>query len=68
MKNILIIGCAGLAACATADGEWSDADEAAYQTCLQENMAAAVAWEMIEESCRKQVAGEDDPSPEFRLK
>ncbi len=42
-------------------GEWSEAQQAAYEQCLEDNMAAAVAWEMIEQSCREQVEGEADP-------
>ena len=49
------------AACANTgrDAAWSAENEAAYQQCLQDNMAAAVAWEMIEQDCRKAAGGED---------
>ena len=55
------------AGCASADQapaeEWTTEDEAAYQQCLKDNMAASVAWEMIEQSCRDQVEGKDGPPP-----
>ncbi len=47
-----------LAACAT---EQDAAREAAYQQCLEDNMAVAMAWEAIEEMCRKRTSGKDHP-------
>ncbi len=38
-----------------AHDEVLDAQEAAYQQCLQENMAVATAWEAIEQSCRERM-------------
>lgn len=35
--------------------------EAAYQACLERNQAVAMAWEMIEQSCREEVGMEGDP-------
>ncbi len=35
--------------------------EAAYQACLERNQAVAIAWEMIEQSCREEVGMEGDP-------
>ena len=54
------------AACASTETKDNAArsatDEAAYQQCLQDNMAASIAWEMIEQNCREQVGGEEaDP-------
>jgi hypothetical protein len=49
-------GCAG-------DGlkkEDAAAREAAYQQCLQDNMAVAMAWQAIEAMCREKT-GTDDP-------
>jgi len=40
--------------------------QAAYDQCLQDNMAAAMAWEMIEQSCREQAGMEGDP-PGLRI-
>jgi len=47
-----------LAACATPA---QDARQAAYQQCLEDNMAVAMAWEAIEEMCRERTSGEDTP-------
>lgn len=47
-----------LAACATPG---HDARQAAYQQCLEDNMAVAMAWEAIEEMCRERTSGEDTP-------
>ncbi|MBL4664608.1 MAG: hypothetical protein JKY23_01395 [Nitrospinaceae bacterium] len=43
-----------------ANAVWTSEAEAAYQQCLQDNMAVATAWEMIEQSCRERVAGSND--------
>ena len=39
----------------------TDAQRAAYDQCLYERQAEAVAIEVIEQGCLKQVTGEDDP-------
>jgi PBP1b-binding outer membrane lipoprotein LpoB len=52
-----------LAACASTpqpDAE-AAAREAAYQQCLQENMAIAMAWEAIETMCRERTSADSDP-------
>jgi hypothetical protein len=35
--------------------------EAAYQQCLRDNMAVAMAWEAIEARCREETGGGLDP-------
>jgi len=40
---------------------WTAEQQTAYDQCLQDNMAAAMAWEMIEQSCREQTGAEGDP-------
>ncbi len=40
---------------------WTAEQQAAYDQCLQDNMAVAIAWEMIEQSCREEVGGNADP-------
>ena len=46
----------------TLDPQLTPEQEAAYEKCLQENMAVATAWELIEEQCRKAVMSDsDDP-------
>ncbi|GEM_PF-4712700 len=49
------------ASCATGETAPVENDDAAYQQCLRDNMAAAVAWEMIEDMCRKQASGAGAP-------
>ena len=60
-------------ACATGD-DWRDHDhppmlgEAAdcvYHDCLRENMAAAMAWEAIEEMCRQRAEAHDQAADRF---
>lgn len=49
--------CLAASACATQPplaAGWSDEKEKIYQQCLEDSMAMAVAWEMIEQSCREQ--------------
>ncbi|MGD2132711.1 MAG: hypothetical protein PVI23_07955 [Maricaulaceae bacterium] len=56
-----------LVACMTEDAPETDAEgftsdqRAAYDQCLQDNMAVATAWELIEESCRREVLEDPDP-------
>ena len=47
-----------LASCATPD---DGARQGAYQQCLEDSMAVAMAWEAIEEMCRERTSGEDHP-------
>ncbi len=45
-----------------ADDGLSSAEKAVYDQCLQDNMAVAMAWEAIQQNCRKLALGElDDP-------
>lgn len=69
MKQTLLVGVAALA-CAGCLGDrvppepapgMSDAEQAAYQACLQRNMAVATAWSLIEENCAREARGEKDP-------
>ena len=49
--------CLVTGACATQPplaAGWSSEKEKIYQQCLEDSMAMAVAWEMIEQSCREQ--------------
>ena len=61
----LLAAIAALAACASRPDAKPEADtaaqEAAYQQCLQDNMAVAMAWEAVEEMCRERTSGEDHP-------
>lgn len=54
-----------LAACATTEAPAEDAEaqarEAAYQQCLHDSMAVAMAWEAIEEMCRERTEADGDP-------
>lgn len=52
-----------LSACATApeDDAAAQARDAAYQQCLEDSMAVAMAWEAIEEMCRERTEAEGDP-------
>jgi len=52
-----IAGCASLNEAPAS--EWTEEDEAAYQQCLHDRMAEAVAWEMIEQACRDEVEDTD---------
>ena len=36
---------------------WSADQQAAYDRCLEENMAVATAWEIIEQQCRDRIDG-----------
>ncbi len=62
----LVFAALSLAAnsCASIDNDardvWTSEDEVAYQQCLQNSMAVATAWEMIERSCRERVYGAND--------
>lgn len=48
--------------CATDHSEKeAAAREAAYQQCLRDNMAVAMAWEAIEARCRDETGAEGDP-------
>lgn len=38
--------------------------EAAYQQCLQDNMAVAMAWEIIEQTCLEEARGDAKPLQE----
>lgn len=49
-----------LAACASSSAA-DQAREAAYQQCLEDNMAVAMAWKAIEQSCRERTSGDDHP-------
>ncbi len=43
------------------DPAWTDQQRADYEQCLQDNMAVATAWEVIQQQCAASVSGEDDP-------
>lgn len=67
---IAIAMCAGLAACGGGDTPpaeiKSPADltgelKTAYEQCLYERQAEAVAIEVIEQGCFEQITGNDDP-------
>lgn len=64
-RLFLLAAIAALAACASRPDAAPNADtaaqEAAYQQCLRDNMAVAMAWEAIEEMCRERTSGEDHP-------
>ncbi|MEX0643885.1 MAG: hypothetical protein WD076_01135 [Parvularculaceae bacterium] len=47
--------------CATDASKDEAAREAAYQQCLKDNMAVAMAWEAIEARCRDETGGGEDP-------
>lgn len=57
LASLLAIAAFGCATDASSDA----AREAAYQQCLKDNMAVAMAWEMIEASCREETGGGEDP-------
>lgn len=58
LRAAMFVAFAATAACATHE---RTAREAAYQQCLEDNMAAAMAWEAIEQSCRERVNADDNP-------
>lgn len=49
-----------LVACASTSAA-DPAREAVYRQCLADNMAVAMAWEAIEQSCRERTSGGDRP-------
>ena len=65
MKSLAMIlallpgGCAQLS---EADGKSrTDKEQAAYEQCLQDNMAVSIAWEIIEQQCAASVSPHSDP-------
>lgn len=50
-----------LAACASRPDADAVQHEAAYRQCLEDNMAAAMAWEAIERMCRERTSAENHP-------
>jgi hypothetical protein len=53
-----------LAGCASDGGEAAAEREAAYQQCLKDSMAVAMAWEAIEEMCRERTDADDPLKPQ----
>ena len=59
ISALLVGGCAQLS---EADGKsWTDEEQAAYEQCLQDNMAVSIAWEIIEQQCAASVSPQDGP-------
>lgn len=63
MAALVCVGCLGDRTEVTPEPTpgMSEAEQAAYQACLQRNMAVAVAWSVIEENCAREARGEKDP-------
>lgn len=63
MKSLMMISLLFLVGCAAVPDAPSRTDEeqAAYEQCLQDNMAVSVAWEVIEQQCAASVSSESDP-------
>lgn len=72
VKPLIIVFCLFLSGCAQisqpqgsdtlgSSPKWTDEERAAYEKCLEDNMAMSVAWEVIEAQCAASVAGEKDP-------
>ncbi len=64
---IVLAAMAASSACSSTDqgandNGWTAEQQAAYDQCLQDNMAVSVAWEMIEQSCRDEVDGKKGPA------
>jgi len=59
LTALAVLGCATDPA--INENGWTAEQQDAYDQCLQDNMAVATAWEMIERSCREHVSGADDP-------
>ena len=39
----------------------TSAEQAAYEQCLRDHMAAATSWDMIEQNCRESATGGAEP-------
>lgn len=39
----------------------TDEEQAAWEQCLRDNMAVAIAWEIIEQQCAASVSPQSDP-------
>ncbi len=50
----------GVLGCATDASKTEAAREAAYEQCLRDSMAVAMAWEAIEERCRDEAGTEKE--------
>ena len=63
MKSLMMISLLFLVGCAAVPDAPSGTDEeqAAYEQCLQDNMAVAIAWEIIEQRCAASVSPAPDP-------
>lgn len=63
---LFLVGCTQSSQPQSSDGaglttQWTDEERAAYEQCLQDNMAVSVAWEVIEAQCAAAVDDESDP-------
>ncbi|HXI86059.1 MAG TPA: hypothetical protein VNH64_01265 [Parvularculaceae bacterium] len=64
LTSLAAVGFNLLSACASAPAPEDSAAqtrEAAYQQCLKDSMAVAMAWEAIEAMCRKNSEADGDP-------